>query len=769
MAHEGRRIEIRGIVQGVGFRPWVFRLASTHGIGGWVRNDDAGVTIEAFGPDLALSAFLNDLQSSPPPAAQIRSVHSCRVAPRLARSFEIVESGSSADRRVSIPADLATCGACLADIHDPGNRRYRYPFTNCTNCGPRFTIATRVPYDRPHTTMASFSMCAQCQSEYESPADRRFHAQPNACPACGPRLWLTDAAGIERPSPDPIRAAADAMLQGQIVALKGLGGFHLACDATNQEAVARLRVRKRRDEKPFAVMAGTLADAEQLADLSDLERRILTSIERPIVLAWQREANGLAPNVAPANATVGVMLPYTPMHHLLLADISRPLVMTSANLAEEPLVCANDEAITRLRDLADWFLLHDRDIASRCDDSVVRVVRGASTVLRRSRGYVPRGVAVAELFAEPVLGCGALLKNTFCVGVNDSAYLGPHIGDLDNLETYESYERAIDRFGQFLGVEPSIVAHDLHPEYLSTQYALRRPEPVKIAVQHHHAHVASAMAEHGVEGPVIGVAFDGTGLGTDGTAWGGEILLAEYTGFQRLATFRPITLAGWDVAIRQVWRQALAILDDAFGEDAPIDTLPLFACVRPSDIAVVRQMVAARVNTIAAHGVGRYFDAVGALVLGTSESRHEGQVALALNLAADPSELTVYEYAISHTGAFMEMDFRPVIRAIVSDLRTGRSPAVVSARFHNTLAAATAELVRGAIARHGRLPVVLSGGCFQNARLAESVVRELGSNVRVVLHGAVPPGDGGIALGQAVVANAVAQSGSQIVSEGLCA
>ncbi len=769
MTHQGRHIEVRGIVQGVGFRPWVFRLASTHAIGGWVRNDDAGVTIEAFGAGTALDAFLEDLRSSPPPAAQIRSVRSMRIPPRLVRTFEIVESARSVDRQVSIPADLATCAECLAEIHDPDNRRHRYAFTNCTNCGPRFTIATSVPYDRPQTTMVSFAMCPACRSEYESPADRRFHAQPNACPTCGPRLWFTDSAGIETPTPDPIRAAAEAMRQGLIVAVKGLGGFHLACDATNEAAVAKIRLRKRRDEKPFAVMVGRLADAEMLGDLTDVERNLLTSIERPIVLVWQRPGSGLAPNVAPANPTVGLLLPYTPLHHLLLADAERPLVMTSGNLAEEPLVCGNDEALARLGALADRFLMHDRDIATRCDDSVARVIRGKPTVLRRSRGYVPRGVAVVESFAEPVLACGALLKNTFCIGVGDNAYLSPHIGDLDNLETYELYERAVERFEHFLGAEPAVVAYDAHPDYLSTRYALQRREPLKIAVQHHHAHVASAMAEHRLEGPVIGVAFDGTGLGTDGTAWGGEILLADYTRFERLATFRPIALAGGDVAIRQVWRLALAMLDDALGGDTPIDRLPLFTHVPPAEIVVVRQMIAGHVNTTAAHGVGRYFDAVGALVLGRPDSRYEGQIALEWNLVADPADDGKYEFAISRRGALAEVDFRLAIRAIVSDTIAGRSPAAISARFHNTLAAATAELVRDAIKRHGWLPVVLSGGCFQNARLAEGVVRELGPNVHVVLHELVPPGDGGLALGQAVVANAVVQSGSQIVSEGLCA
>jgi hydrogenase maturation protein HypF len=769
MAHEGRRVEIKGIVQGVGFRPWVFRLAATHHIGGWVRNDDAGVTIEAFGAGSALDAFVGDLRSSPPPAAQIRSIRAIGIPPRLARSFEIVESASTGERHVSIPADLATCAECLAEIQDPDNARYRYAFTNCTNCGPRFTIATNTPYDRPHTTMVSFVMCERCRAEYEAPQNRRFHAQPNACPTCGPRVWIADSAGVETPDADPIHVAAEALKRGQVVAVKGLGGFHLACDATNADAVAVLRERKRRDEKPFAVMVGRLDEAEALADLSDVERNVLTSIERPIVLVWQRGANGLAPNVAPGNATVGLMLPYTPLHHLLLAECQRPLVMTSGNLAEEPLASTNDDALARLGGLADLFLLHDRDIATRCDDSVSRVIRGKPTVLRRSRGFVPRGIPVVEAFSEPVLACGGLLKNTFCIGLGETAYLGPHIGDLDNLETYESYEHAIDTFAHFLAAEPSVIAHDLHPGYLSTRYALKRPEALKIAVQHHHAHIASAMAEHRLEGPVIGVAYDGTGLGPDGSAWGGEVLLVDYTRYDRLATFRPIALAGGDLAIRQVWRLALALLEDAFVGDVPIERLRVFNQVPAADVTVVRQMMAGKVNTIPAHGVGRYFDAIGALVLARSESRYEGQVALEWNLVADPTDDQKYDVVITRRGGLREVDCRPMVKAIVADTIAGRSPAAISARFHNTIAAATADLVRAAITQHGWLPVVLSGGCFQNARLAESVVRELGPNVHVVLHQNVPPGDGGLALGQAVVANAVVQSGSQIVSEGLCA
>jgi len=765
----GRRIEIRGIVQGVGFRPWVYRLAGAHGVGGWVRNDAGGVTIEAFGADHDLDAFVEGLRDAPPPAAHISELTCRAIEGRPALAFEIVASAPSAGRRVSIPADLATCPDCLREIRDPADRRFAYPFTNCTNCGPRFTIAIDIPYDRPNTTMAAFTMCPACQAEYASPADRRFHAQPNACPACGPRLWLAEPDGGEIAATDPIASAAEAISRGLIVAVKGLGGFHLACDAANAQAVARLRMRKRRDEKPFAVMAADPAAAEAIAVLDDEERRLLCSVERPIVLARRRATAPIAANVAPGNPLVGVLLPYAPVHHLLAAAARCPLVMTSGNLSEEPLAFRNDEALERLAGVADLFLLHDRDIDTRCDDSVARIVAGAPVVLRRSRGYVPRGIPAPGLFADPVLACGALLKNTFCLGVEGTAFLGPHIGDLENLDTFEAYEHAIARMERFLGTRPAVIAHDLHPDYLSTRYALARPEATKIGVQHHHAHVCAAMAEHGIGGPVIGVAYDGTGLGTDGTAWGGEVLVADYLRFARIATFRPIRLAGGDLAIRQVWRQALALLDDAFGGDAPLDRFPLFGRVGARELATVRGMLAAGVNTPAAHGAGRYFDAVGALGLGRLEARYEGQVATEWNLAADPDEDGQYAFAIGGRPGLSELDLRPAIRALAGELTTGVPPEIVSARFHNTLAAATVELIGLARRRSGDLPIVLTGGVFQNALLVERVMRAAGPGARVLRHAAVPPGDGGLALGQAVIASAVVQSGRREVEEDVCA
>jgi len=759
VSEAGRRIEIRGTVQGVGFRPWIWRLARENGIAGRVSNDSRGVTIDAFGANGALERFLSGIRASPPSAAEIREMECHPIPPEPSREFVIVASRTTPELQVSIPPDLATCDNCQSEIFDPADRRHRYAFTNCTACGPRFTIVSEMPYDRPATTMASFRMCADCQGEYDDPKNRRFHAQPNACRVCGPRLTALSAAGEPLVWPDVIRGAARSLLDGLTVAVKGVGGFHLACDATSSLSVSRLRERKRREAKPLAVMVRGIAEARAIADVGPEAERLLLSPERPIVLLTRRAGAGLADEVAPDNPLVGVMLPYTPLHHLLLADAGRPIVMTSGNLAEEPIATANAEALRRLSGVADVFLVHDRKIASRCDDSVARLVAGRPVVLRRSRGYVPRAILVATPFERPVLACGPHLKNTFCVGLKGAAYLGPHIGDLENLETLMAYEQAVERMLSFLRVTPEIVAHDLHPGYLSTAYARSRSGVQKIGVQHHHAHIASAMAEHGLEGPVIGVAYDGTGYGPDGTSWGGEILLAASESFERLATFRPIALAGGETAIRDVWRIALALLDDAFHGTPPLERLPLLAGRRPREITTVRRMAARGVNTPRARGVGRYFDAVGALVLGRPNARYEGEIALALNGAADPGERGVYPFSIDTSASPAELDLTPMVRDLVADLLAGESPGAISARFHNTLARATGDLVRFGASSSGKRPVVLTGGCFQNALLAERILEDLGDEFRVFLHRNVPPGDGGIALGQAFVAAAAARQG----------
>jgi hydrogenase maturation protein HypF len=752
----GRRIEIHGTVQGVGFRPWVYRLAREQGIAGRVRNDAGGVVIDAFGEPARLDAFVARLEAAPPPAARIRQLNTRPIPTERARGFRIVPSRPDGARRVTVPPDLATCAECEREIFDRANRRYGYAFTNCTSCGPRFTILRDLPYDRASTTMARFAMCAECEREYRRFRDRRFHAQPNACPACGPRLWAISAEGVLLPTSDPVAAAAGYLQAGQVVAVKGIGGYQLACDATSPDAVGRLRERKNRDHKPFAVMVRNLAVAHQVARLDEAERALLASVERPIVLAPRRPDSVLAPEVAPDNPLVGVMLPCSPLHHLLLAAAGRPLVMTSGNLSGEPIAYHDDDAFARLGGLADMFLLHDREIHNRCDDSVARVIAGRPVVLRRARGYVPRPIPLARPVERPVLACGGHLKNAFCIAAGDAAWLGPHVGDLETLATVQAFEEAVDRFERLLGIRPEVVAHDLHPGYLSTAYAMKRPAAVRVGVQHHHAHVASALAEHGLPGPVLGVAYDGTGYGTDGTSWGGELLLADVETFERLATFRALPLPGNDVAIRQVWRIALAALDDAYGGAPPLDAIPLFRSLPATEVKAVRAAAAgAPVLAPLARGVGRYFDALGALVLGRKHAHHEGEVAMQWNLAADPAERGVYPFEVERGSRPWVLDLRPTVRGAVEDLLAGHPPGAISGRFHNTLARATAALVRAAAEEVGRRPVVLTGGVFQNARLAEGVLDLLSADFDVRLHAQVPPGDGGLALGQALVADAM--------------
>jgi hydrogenase maturation protein HypF len=751
---------MQGTVQGVGFRPWVYRVARDTAITGRVRNDNAGVTIEAFGSAGALDAFVDRLahDGSRPAAAVVDRMIEETIAFEDANDFAIVPSAATGAAHVSIPPDLATCPACLAETRDPADRRYRYAFTNCTNCGPRFTIVRSAPYDRPATSMAAFAMCPACQREYDAVDDRRFHAQPNACPVCGPRLDLRTADGRPFPTGDVVEDAARGLREGLIVAVRGIGGFQLACDATSDAAVRRLRDRKHRDEKPFAIMVRTLEAAAAIADLRPADIQLLASPERPIVLVRRRPDAALSPLVAPDNPLVGILLANSPLHDLLLAAAGVALVMTSGNLSEEPIVTDNTDALVRLRGVADLFVLHDRDIVTRADDSVARVIAGRPVVLRRARGYVPRPIEVPVPFDAAVLACGAQLKNTFCYGRGREAVLGPHIGDLDSVSVFRDYEASIARMAQFLDVTPEIIAHDLHPDYLSTRYALGCGGVITVGVQHHHAHVASAMAEHGLAGPVLGLAFDGTGHGTDGAAWGGELLIADYAEFTRLATFRPVALPGADMAIRQPWRTALALLDDAFSGEAPIDGFALFRKIAASDLEIVLRMVHRGVNTPLVHGVGRYFDAFGALLLGRSHASYEGQIALELDAAAEPQERGRYDYAIDQAPSPWQVDLRAAVRAAVFEFLGGEPVSRISARIHNTIAAVSVDLVRAAARGAGRLPVVLTGGCFQNARLAETIQAGLVPEFVVHLHQRVPPNDGGIALGQAVVAAAKARS-----------
>ncbi len=759
----GRRIVVRGTVQGVGFRPWVARLAREQGVAGEVWNAGDGVVIEAFAAAHVLDGLLARLAAPLPPAARVQTIDWQEIPLREGSGFTIARTAAGALRQVSIAPDLATCPRCASEIVDPQNRRFHYPFTNCTDCGPRFTIALDLPYDRATTTMAPFEMCPRCRREYADPRDRRYHAEPNACPVCGPRLRLIDVEGRELATVSghrrelaavsPLRAAARAIEAGLIVAVQGLGGFHLACDAGSALAVARLRQRKRRDEKPFAVMVRDLERAWRVAELSPAEEDLLLSVERPIVIARRTPGGGVCAEVAPENPWIGVLLPYTPLHHLLFAELDAALVMTSANPSGEPLAISPDEARARLSDVADLFLVHDRAIATRCDDSVVRWIAGGPVLLRRSRGYVPRAIRLARPVERPILGCGGQLKNTFCIALGDEAFLGPHVGDLKSLASCDAYGEAVERMERFLGVVPEVVAHDLHPGYFTTTYALARAGE-HIGVQHHHAHVASALAEHGLAGPVLGLAWDGTGDGGDGTAWGGELLLADALGSKRLATLRPLALAGGEAAIHEPWRIALAALDDAFDGAPPLAKLALFDRAETRGASTVRQMIAAGVQSPRAHGIGRLFDAVGALVFAAPKARFEGQLAMRLEGIAIAAAAQPYPFTLERDPDPWQIDWRPLLRAVVEDLVRGVGAATIAGRFHDTLVAAAASAVRAASEERGPLPLVLTGGCFQNALLAGGVAGALADR-EVHLQRSVPPGDGGLALGQVWAANAV--------------
>ena len=731
------RVRLRGIVQGVGFRPAVFNLAQSLGLAGYVLNSSSGLIAEAEGESEAVDRFLRALRDNPPPLAWIQHSEIADLPPAGETAFVIRDSVALAGEFALISPDVATCDACVCDFLDPANRRYLYAFTNCTNCGPRYTIVQDIPYDRPNTTMAKFRMCPACQAEYDNPADRRFHAQPNACPACGPSLSA------------PLAEAVRRLSAGEILAIKGLGGFHLACDARNATAVDLLRRRKRRSDKPFALMCRDHAAAARICAIGASERRALAAPEHPIVILRRAPACDIPDAVAPGNPTLGVMLPYTPLHHLLFRDSPYDtLVMTSGNLSEEPIVTRNDEALARLACVADWFLLHDRDIFMRTDDSVVRRYAGAMRVLRRSRGYAPRTIDLERDLPE-LLAAGGELKNAFCLTKGRHAILSQHIGDLENYETLVFFEETLANLKKLFRVTPRAVAHDLHPNYLSTKFALALDGIPKIGVQHHHAHIAACMAENGLSGEVIGVAFDGTGYGTDGKIWGGEFFTGGYRGFTRGAHFRYIPLAGGDAAIREPWRAALAYLIDTFGtgyED-------LLAAVPESRLRVVRRMIERGVNTVETSSCGRLFDAVAAILGIRREVNFEGQAAIELEAAAHPCETKSYDFAIPLAGDCWEVDFRPTMQVIAGAVRAGEDPAIIAGRFHNTVADAAQQVCRNLRHETGIARVCLSGGTFQNVRLTEQLTAALRADgFEVYLHSRVPPNDGGIALGQAVIA-----------------
>lgn len=746
-------MRVRGVVQGVGFRPAMARLARRTGVGGFVRNDSEGVWIEVEGQAGAIDSFVASVWRDAPRLARIDSVEVAELAARGESEFRIVESVSvsSARPRALVPADAATCSACLRELFDPADRRYRYPFINCTDCGPRFTIVTDLPYDRAATTMRAFRMCAACAAEYEAPGDRRYHAEPNACPSCGPQLALFERGQPVARGDEAVRTAAERLGKGAIVALKGLGGYQLAVVAGDAGAVARLRDRKHRPHKPLALMARDVSTVERVARLDAIALEALQSPAAPIVLLPSRGAPDVVPGVAPGLGELGVMLPATPLHHLLLRDGPELLVVTSGNRAEEPIAIDERALAYALSSIADVALVHDRPIHTRADDSVVRIVRGAAQPVRRARGLVPDAISLGAA-GPSVLAVGPHLKSTVCLTRESEAFVSQHIGDLSGLETRAFFEETIAKLARLLGVRPEVVGHDLHPDYASTAWATSCGLPA-IGVQHHHAHVAACMTEHAWTGPVIGVAFDGTGCGPAGELWGGEFLLADLGGFRRLGHLRALALVGGEAAIREPWRLALAAWTDA-GE--PSDQL----VTRGRGRADVERLLGRGATTVAATGAGRWFDAFSAILRVREAITYEGQAAIELeSLAAGGADARAYPFQLDDADPFV-VDLRPAVRAVAADLRAQVRPADVALRVHGTLAAAILGAARRVRDAHGVNAVALSGGCFQNRILTERACDLLDADgFRVLVHRRVPPNDGGVALGQAAVARRVWMDG----------
>jgi hydrogenase maturation protein HypF len=796
-----KHIHITGVVQGVGFRPFVYGLATRYDLRGWVCNTSAGVDIEVDGPGDTLDRFVTALTAEAPPLAHIDTVSVSEIASNGFTSFEIRHSASNPNDFLAISPDITLCNDCKRELLDPNDRRYLYPFINCTNCGPRFTIITDIPYDRPLTTMAYFVMCEDCAREYADPLNRRFHAQPVACPKCGPEVWLAVGGRRLAAGTEAIREVQRMLTEGKIIAIKGLGGFHLACDATNDEAVAELRRRKGRIDKPFALMAPSVEVIEQFCEVTPEARALLESKEHPIVLLKKRASlrggrrptkqsravdeeiashkalamTSISDHVAPGQATIGFMLPYTPLHELLFTGDqqphrgatqptanSQPLVMTSGNFSEEPIATDNDDALTRLAPLADAFLLHNRDIHIRCDDSVVRVLEGKELPIRRSRGYAPYPVKLP--FNVPtILAAGAELKNTFCVTRDNYAFLSHHIGDLENFETLKSFEDGIAHFERLFRIKPEFIAYDLHPNYLATRYALERAEHddlKAIGVQHHHAHIAACLAENNWNGdrPIIGVAFDGTGYGSDGAIWGGEFLIADYWGFERAAHLDYMPLPGGDAATRHPYRIALSYLHQA-GVQWDADLAPVKAA-NSIEEAAIRRQIESSLNTFPTSSVGRLFDAVASICDVRQSVNYEGQAAIEFEVLAEGDEVGHYSFEVIADSVLRHtycVKIDGVIHAVVADVRSGVPTPLISARFHNGLAQLVLEMCERIRRERGLNEVALSGGVWQNVTLLRKTLDRLrGAGFIVYTHHLVPPNDGGLALGQAVIAAASA-------------
>jgi len=779
------RVTIRGAVQGVGFRPSVYRLATSMGLAGWVSNTAQGVIIEIEGLCQKLDTFLLRLEAEKPPRSFIQSLETTLLDPVGYMTFEVRHSDESGAKTAIVLPDIATCPDCLSELHDPANRRYRYPFTNCTNCGPRFSIIKALPYDRASTTMRRFSMCAACQAEYDNPLDRRFQAQPNACPRCGPQLALWDSAGASLAERNAaLRDAADAIRCGMIVAIKGLGGFQLLVDARDEAAVLRLRRHKLREEKPLALMFPTLGAVKAECAVSALEERLLFSPEAPIVLLRRAFASDsyfteIAPAVALANPYLGAMLPYTPLHHLLMDDLGFPVVATSGNLSDEPICTDEREALERLQGIADLFLMHDRPIARHVDDSVARVVLGREMVLRRARGYAPLPIRLAaNRPAGATLAVGAHVKNTVALSVGDQVFISQHIGDLDTAPAYDAFKRVVTSLSSLYDVTPVAIAHDLHPDYASTQYAVRRMQSGTancilhaadcrlVPVQHHYAHILACMAENELDSPVLGVAWDGTGCGTDGTVWGGEFLRITEHSFERAAHLRTFRLPGGEQAIREPRRAALGLLYELFGDAlfCMEGLAPLHACSE-QERAIFRTMLTRDLNSPLTSSIGRLFDAIAAIIGLRQQTRFEGQAAMELEWAIDGFATDAcYPFRLVDRSPAAIVDWQPMLRTILEDVQRQVPVGLIATMFHNTLA----EMIVAVARRVGEGRVVLSGGCFQNAYLTERTVQRLhAAGFRVYWHQRIPPNDGGIALGQIAAVARSAPSDQPHMVDGL--
>ena len=746
---------MRGAVQGVGFRPFVFRLATELELTGWVNNSARGVTIELEGPENKLERFLLRVGPEKPPRSFIQSLEYSNLDPCHYENFEIHESDQTGDKTALILPDIATCSDCLNDMRDSANRRYHYPFTNCTNCGPRYSIISALPYDRPNTTMSYFVMCEECRDEYENPRNRRFHAQPNACPKCGPHIELWDAKGeVEQSSHAALLAAAERIRNGLIVAVKGIGGFHLIVDARNDKAVRKLRQRKGREEKPFALMYPSLEAARRECHVSDLEARLLLSPESPIVLLKRHApadtaAGNISSSIAPGNPHLGIMLPYSPLHHILMDELGFPIVATSGNISDEPICTDEREALARLGGIAELFLVHNRPIARPIDDSVVRVMMGREMVLRRARGYAPLPVPLKKEMPR-IFAVGAHLKSTIAISIGKEAFISQHIGDLETAQAYEAFENAGADFRKLYDFAPKMLASDLHPGYLSSQFAEKQGLPVT-HVQHHYAHILSCMAENEITPPVLGVSWDGTGLGTDGTIWGGEFLEISEYGFRRAGYFRTFPLPGGDKAIREPRRTALGLLFEMYGGKMPEQSaIPSIAAFTSQEMAILKQMLEKSINSHYTSSAGRLFDAVASIIGIRQETKYEGQAAMELEYALDGFDTEAsYPFRIDSNSETKIIDWQPMIEEVIKDRLSDAPAGLIAARFHNTMVEIIVEMARSS----GEKRVVLSGGCFQNRYLTERAVTRLrAERFLPCWHQRIPPNDGGIALGQIVAA-----------------